>query len=148
MFFVISGPYLIEMDTCRIWQKVRVFITLESIVFADIGGESVIDQVPLHDVELVKDMSTVRASVDGKFQNAVIVKTVAHGHNGGRTYYLQAENGEECSHLVKMLEKLASEALLKVKAKTQFTRARLKARDIFSSPQFQMASAFLILTVN
>ena len=102
----------------------------------------------MHDIELVQDMSTVNDGVDGvKFKNAIIIKTHSDGHNGGRTYYLQADNSEDCFDLVYLLKNLASEAEIRVKAKTKFTRIRFKARNIFLSWQFQLSSALLILAV-
>ena len=146
--FTYNTCSLICFQLIRIWHKTKVSIGINAIVLANFDEETVIDQVPLCDVELVQDMSTVNAGIDGsKFMNAIVIKTSSTGHNGGRTYYLKANSQEECIGTVKLLKDLAHEASIQVRAKTKFARIRLKARDLFNSSYFQLASGFLILAV-
>ena len=93
-------------------------------------------------------MSEYNGGVDGgKFSEAILLKTIAHGRNGGRTYYIHADSPHDCNELAIKISKLARAAARRTEAKSPVAKIRLFARDIFGSQYFQMTSAFLILMV-
>jgi hypothetical protein len=108
-----------------------------------------IDTIPLAEVEIVKEMSSLDEEVDRtKFANALMIATSPEGHNSGRTYYLQATSEEHCKRLVHDLTRLASDALRKAEANTRFAESQYLVRNVFQSNLFQLVSACLILGVS
>ena len=93
-------------------------------------------------------MSKFNAGVDGaRFAEAIMIKTSIDGHNGGRTYYIQADSKNDCEQLESTISRLAKIAARRAKSTSSFAKLRLLARDIFESSSLQGASAFLILAV-
>ncbi len=107
-----------------------------------------IDTIPLAEVEVVKDMSSLDEEVDRtKFANALMIATSPEGHNSGRTYYLQASSEEHCKRLVRDFASLASDAVRRAEANTRFAESQYFVRNVFQSNPFQLVSACLILGV-
>jgi hypothetical protein len=131
------------------WQMRRIVVSKEFIGFARIGEDIMIDFIPLHEVELVRDMSSLHDEVDQtKFANALIISTSPDGHNSGRMYYLQAKSEELRNKLVFDLTKMASEARRRAEAKTRCAESQYLVRRVFQSNLFQLISALLIVAVS
>ena len=107
-----------------------------------------VDSIPLKEVESVQEMSKSKSSVDkAKFSNAFMITTIPEGNNDGRTYYLQANDEDECTRLAMLVTRMAQRAYRKAHSRSQIKAVQFFTRTIWESQPFQLASAVLILAV-
>ena len=123
-------------------------VTKENIAFYNPGDDVIVDQILLNEVELIQDMSKYNVGVDAaSFASAIVITTSQHGHNAGRTYYLQAESREDCTLLVARLTRLSRAAARREKATSLVGKIRIASRIVYESPYFQGSTALMILVV-
>jgi hypothetical protein len=139
-----------------------VTYTIDLITFSLPSSDSVIDAIPLFEVEEVVKMTEDEGRLDDsiysggsfkkeklspegpekksgdsnkvKFRNALQIQTKADGFNSGRQYIIQARSEEERKTVVENLTKLFKTATDKFLAKSQFAKAQ-------ASPQSGSACA-------
>ena len=116
--------------------------------FAQIDDDIVIDQIPLAEINQVKEMNAAdKASDEAKDENQMMIETDPEGYNSGRTYYLQAGSKDVCQHIIKTLWQCRTRAYEKAHAQSVFSQAQLKALRVYRSTVFQRFVAFLIVSV-
>jgi hypothetical protein len=122
-----------------------------AITRVDDESETLLDAIPLVDIEAVKEMLAGDEAQLGKdrgmFINAFMITTVPGGHNSGRTYYLQTDTTESYSALTRLLVSSVKEARKRAEFNTRFRKTQYILRRFFNSPGFQYFSAFLIILV-
>ena len=124
-------------------------MTEDIISFAQEDGDTMIDCIPLKEVESIQDMSKFKSSVDkAKFSNAFMITTSSEGSNEGRIYYLQAATEEECASLTSTLSEMAARAYKKAQTESRFRKIQFASKQIYISKHFQLSIAFLILAVS
>ena len=118
----------------------------------DDESETLLDAIPLVDVDAVKEMLAGDEAQLGKdrgmFLNAFMITTVPGGHNSGRTYYLQTDTAESYSTLTRHVMHCAKEARKRSEFNTRFRKSQYVLRKFFNSPGVQYFSAFLIILVS
>ena len=123
-------------------------VTDDIIGIAKEGDDVMIDCIPLKEVETVQEMSKFKTSVDrAKFSNAFMITTIPDGSNDGRTYYLQVDSEEHCSELAARIAEMGRRAARRAQTKSRIHKVQYLARSIYSSEQFQIGCALLILMV-
>lgn len=91
------------------------------IVLAVVGGDAILDRIPLHQVKSVESLSGSFFSQEEQelplidkssdFDEniyAIKIVTVEDGFNRGRTYYLRVDSNKLCKHLEDEISKLAT----------------------------------------
>lgn len=156
--FIDVKPFLLKnicfvIQFCfRIWQSRRVVFTKDFVAITKDHDDAIIDKIPLAEVDSVRDMQNTDSeegnSDKSQFHSALMIKTVPHGHNSGRTYYFQAGSGEECIKLVRDITLWSKTARKREEAISRFKRSQRKVRKMFDSPHFQTLSAMLIIGVS
>ncbi len=142
------------------YEKRRVVITNDYIIFTEVDQQEIIDFIPIADIFSVDDLDGI-TSGSGVQENqnqaniasletvastlsAFQIRTVHMGYNCGRKYCLQAESDPQCEELITLLDKLAVAARRRKESKTAFQRSREAVLAIYVSTPFQMCSALLI----
>ena len=125
-------------------------VTNEYVVFTHIGEETVLDKIPLREIEGAEDMSRFKPMrIDGaQFAYAVVISTEASGYNGGRAYHLQADSKDDCAQLAAQLSSLAKSAARGGDTASLLGILRLTSHNVFESPYFQNIFALLTLAVS
>lgn len=119
-------------------------MTNEHVAFAHVDDEAVLDKIPLIEIENVQDVSRYSTTrVD--YINSVVISTKDSGHNGGRTYFLQADSTDDCAQLAAKLSSLAKSAARSVDGESLLGKLRFTSRGIYESLYFQ--NIFVILTL-
>ena len=142
------------------YQKRRVVITNDYIIFSEVNQQEIVDFIPIADIFSVDDLDGITAE-SGVQENqsqaniasletvastlsAFQIRTVPLGYNCGRKYCLQANSDPQCEELIKLLDKLTIAARKRKEAKTALQRSQDAVRVVFESSPFQMSSAVLI----
>ena len=132
----------------------RIIVTKEVIAIGRASDESetLLDAIPFAEMESVREMlgddNTNLGQNNGKCLNAFIIKTVAEGHNCGRTYYLQAASPENYAELTQHISRNRKEAWKRAEFNTRFAQSQYWVRKIFKSRVFQNIAALLIVLVS
>jgi hypothetical protein len=137
----------------------RVVVTNDVISFAFVKDEMEIDNIPLSEVEFVKEMAEVlenrpRVEVldpgDGAPDNshALQISTAKEGHNSGRAYYLRVESQEQMETFMTYLQKSSKAARRRAEARSFFRKSQYQARKIYESNAVQSLVAALIAAVS
>ena len=118
------------------------------MAFANPGEEKVYDSIPLSEVSSVEEINKESSnesnqqqqqepnshksadSAQTRFQNALQIKTDPDGHNGGRTYYLQATSTEQCRSIAMSLALLSRRARKERIGRTKLRRWQGKVFSI------------------
>jgi hypothetical protein len=146
----------------RKWQERRIACTEDVIAFARVGGSTLLDAIPLHEVISIESMLSVdRGEQDGQhtlnsyesvidFTHAFQVRTVKNGQNAGRKYILRVGSDEEVTTITEELSLLTKKAARKkeMAAKSWKANAQNIIRKLYSSSVFQGIFALLIVAVN
>jgi hypothetical protein len=103
------------------------------------------DQIPLAEISLIREMHFDEEHQESKQGNELMIETNPDGYNSGRTYYLQAESEDLCNNLVANLSKYATAALEKAQAQTTFALAQRRVDRFYRSSPFQILFAALIM---
>jgi hypothetical protein len=142
------------------YQKQRLVISEDYVIFAEVDQQEIIDFIPIADIVSVDDLDGITADSGAKEDqsqaniasletvastlSAFQIRTIPCGYNCGRKYCLQAGSDSQCEELIKLLDKLVSSAHQKRQAKSTFQRSQDAMRKLFNSSPFQMGSAALI----
>jgi hypothetical protein len=117
--------------------------------FAHLNEDSVIDKIPLAEVQLVREMDNGDGEdKEAKHSNDLMIETHPEGYNSGRTYYLQASSRDDCQDIVRILSKSCSAAHEKAHARTIFAQAQRRVGKVYKSTLFQGLFAALIIAVS
>ncbi len=115
---------------------------------AQLNEDTVVDQIPLADVQLVREMDIVDGEDnEAKHANDFMIETHPEGYNSGRTYYLQANSKASCQELVRTLSQHCTAAHERAHARTAFAQAQLQVDRVYRSALFQGFFAVLIIAV-
>jgi hypothetical protein len=142
------------------YEKRRVVLTKNHVIFSEIGQHDIVDFIPIADIFSVDDLDGITAG-SGEQENqsqaniasletvastlsAFQIRTIPTGYNCGRKYCLQADSDDQCEELIKLLDKLAVAARRRKEAKTAIQRSQDSVRAVYNSTPFQMSSALLI----
>ncbi len=153
-----------------VWQQRRIILTkgissdlshqiyglMISFVFgpdvmfiAQLNEDAVIDQIPLAEVQLVREMDNVHGvDKESKRSNDLMIETNPQGYNSGRTYNLQADTRASCQEIVLTLSQYCTDAHEKAHARTLFAQAQRQVDKVYRSALFQGFFAFLIIAVS
>ena len=116
---------------------------------AQLKEDAAIDQIPLAEVQLVREMDNVDGEdEEAKQSNNLMIETHPEGYNSGRTYYLQADSSSSCQEIVQTLSRYCTVAHEKAHARTLFSRAQRRVDKVYRSALFQSFFAFLIIAVS
>jgi hypothetical protein len=155
VFVELHCNVLTEIFAHRAWQRRRFVYTRDSISFAHIGDDKVLDKIPLNEVVAVErvlssanralapSLLALENAVD--FSRSFQIRTIPNGYNAGRKYFLQAERDEICSDLVSTLHNFVRSAVLRSKSPGQ--RRQDLVRRIYNSNTIQSLAAVLIILV-
>ena len=114
-------------------------------------SETLLDTIPLVDIESIRDMiagDNAELEKESKtVQNSLIITTVPGGHNAGRTYYIQASSPELAATVSRLLIKTSKEAKNRAEFQTRYAKSQYITRKIFNSHVVQNFSACLIILV-
>ncbi len=144
---------LLKFISFSVWQKKRLILTKDLIAIGRIDDESetMLDAIPLEDVDSVREMlARDDAQLDkgsGNYLNAFMINTVPDGHNSGRTYYVQTSTSESYTTLTQKLQVNSKRARKRAEFNTRFSKSQYRLRKIFNSGAFQFLSALLIILV-
>ena len=130
-----------------VWQKRRVVITKEQIIFAYVGQDKQIDHIPLAEVLFVKEMDSNELDQNEKHHHVIQIATKEDGHNSGRIYYLSCGSKELSTKLISSLNAMAETARIQVEARTIFKKLQLRVKRMYRSSQFQGLMSLLICAV-
>jgi hypothetical protein len=112
---------------------------------AQINEDAVIDQIPLAEVQLLREMD----NVDEEDKEAkVMMETHPDGYNSGRTYYFKADSRASCQEIVRSLSQYCTAAQEKAHAQSVFAQAQRRVDKVYRSALFQGFFAFLIIAVS
>jgi hypothetical protein len=125
-----------------------VFYIPETIFFAQRGDDVVMDQIPLAEISLIREMQFDEEQPESNQGNELMIETHPLGYNSGRTYYLQAESEDSCINLIKTLSAYAAVALEKAQAQSTFALAQRRVDRVYRSSPFQFVFAVLIIAVS
>ena len=118
------------------------------IYLAQDNDETVIDQIPLAEIQSVKEMVNIEdEAMESTQTNGFIVETHPEGYNSGRTYYLRANSKAECQDIVQKLSQHSAAARETAHARSVFAKAQRKVDKVYRSTIFQSVIAFLIVAV-
>ena len=142
----------------RKWYIRRVVVTKNTIAVAHVGDDSIIDNIPISEIEQVDDLSTVEDSKDLEkktlssayqmlYAASLRIKTKARGQKGGRSFYLRAQDPLVCAQLVAQLNRSAKSAARTDIRRTPFQQSRDNVRKLYESTAWQTAAALLYITV-
>jgi cytochrome c biogenesis protein ResB len=121
----------------------------DMMFFTQINDDIVIDQIPLAEINRVKEMEAVDKEIDkAANENQLMIETHPEGYNSGRTYYLQAESRASCQDKIKMLLRISAAAYERAHAQSVFRQAQLRVLKVYRSIFFQRFMAFLIISVS
>ena len=124
-------------------------LVTDVMYIAQMNQDTVIDQIPLAEVQLVREMDNVEGEdSEAKQSNDLMVETHPEGYNSGRTYYLQANSRASCQDLVRTLSQYCTAAHEKAHARTVFAQAQRQVDKVYRSALFQGFFAFLIIAVS
>jgi hypothetical protein len=116
---------------------------------AQLREDAVIDQIPLAEVQLVREMDNVNGEDKEATQsNDLMIETHPDGYNSGRTYYLQAESRASCKDLVRILSRHCTAAHERAHARSAFAQAQRQVEKVYRSAFFQGFFAVLIIAVS
>jgi exonuclease VII small subunit len=116
--------------------------------FAQMNNDVIIDQIPLSEIKVVKEMifEADSSKVETK-EMELMIETSLDGYNSGRTYYLQAETTALRQDIIKKISQYSTKAYEKAHAQSTLRRAQLRVRKVYQSLLFQRFTAFLIVSV-
>ncbi len=143
-----------DIISFRVWQKKRLILTKDLIAIGrmDDDSETLLDAIPLADVDSVREMLAMDDAQlekeNGNYLNAFMITTVPDGHNSGRTYYIQTSTSEAYTMLTRRLQANAKQAHKLAEFNTRFSKSQYRLRKIFQSAPFQFLSALLIVVVS
>ena len=80
--------------------------------------------------------------------NTIQIKTIADGHNSGRSYYICLQSEDAYIQMMAEVTRLAKAARKKAQARSRFEKAQMKVRKVYNSNVFQKATAGLIVAVS
>ncbi len=124
------------------------FLYSEVVLFAQINDDKIIDQIPLIEIKLVREMMDVDdESQKSKNCYDFMIETNPEGYNSGRTYYLRADSYAVCREVSEKISQNSKQAIERDNAKTAFAQAQQQVRKIYKSAIFKNIVACLILTV-
>ena len=116
--------------------------------FAQLNEDTVIDQIPLAEIQLVREMNIVdEDDKEAKQSCDLMIETNPEGYNSGRTYYLQANSRASCQETVRILSKYCTAANEKAHARTVLAQAQRKVDRVYQSALIQGFFAVLIIAV-
>jgi hypothetical protein len=175
---IYSKEAIYILDEIRVSSSIEKHLEERRCAITDSDGRqfSVVDAVPLFEVEAITSMNELDAADDDKknvkrnsiapaplieekdrkcgdsnkvkFRNSVQIRTVPVGFNSGRKYYLQAKSSEDCQKLCEDLTRLSAEALERFLAKTRFQKAQEVVKGYYLMNVSQYLVAFLIIAVS
>jgi hypothetical protein len=116
---------------------------------AQLNEDSVIDQIPLAEVQLVREMDNMDGEdKEANVSNNLMIETHPEGYNSGRTYYFQANSKASCQEIVRKLSQYCTAAHERAHTRTVFAQAQRQVDKVYRSPLFQGFFAFLIIAVS
>jgi hypothetical protein len=116
--------------------------------FTQINEDIIMDQIPLAEVNQVKEMEATDKGMDmPKDENEFMIETHPDGYNSGRTYYLQADSRASCQEKIKILKQYRAAAYERAHAQSVFSQAQLRVLKVYRSILFQRFVALLIIAV-
>jgi hypothetical protein len=120
--------------------------------FTQTNDDIVIDQIPLAEINRVKEMEAMeavdRVSDEAKDENELMIETLTEGYNSGRTYYLQADSKASCQDTIKQLMEHSTAAYERAHAQSKFRQAQLRVLKVYRSKFFQRFVALSIILVS
>jgi hypothetical protein len=126
-----------------------VWPEIDMMYFAQINEDVVIDQIPLSEIKIVKEM--VIEDATGKVETKdmeLMIETAPDGFNSGRTYYLQAETKVLRQDIIIKISQYSISAYEKANAQSALSQAQLRVLKVYRSSLFQKFAAFLIAAVS
>jgi hypothetical protein len=116
---------------------------------AQLNEDTVIDQIPLAEVQLVREMDNMGGEdAEAKRTNDLMIETHPDGFNSGRTYYLQADSRASCQDIVRTLSRYCTAAHERAHARSIFAQAQRQVEKVYRSAFFQGFFAVLIIAVS
>jgi hypothetical protein len=126
----------------------KSFSCAEVIFFAHLKDDVIIDKIPMHEVELVREMgSIIHENKKSSDAAELMIETHPDGYNSGRIYYLQAESKAMCQKIIQKLKQYCTAARERANARTAMAQAQQHVRKLYRSNPFQNTVAFLIIAV-
>jgi hypothetical protein len=141
-----------KLDYDKRWQPRRVILTNRRIVLTRIGEDSVIDSIPLYEIERVVmhkstvssgDMSSIQEPakpkgvrtnglgvVLGESRHQFDIFTFENGYNSGMTYNMSVTNEQDCAEILKTIEHLCHQDLRRVERANDGTLIRRMQRGV------------------
>ena len=139
----------------RSWQKRRVVVTKEAIVFAFVGQDREIDRIPLNEIDFIKEFSTFDSSTEQQtsfrsrhHSKTLQIATGPDGFNSGRTYYLRTASQEHFEELLQFWTTLVHRAKSDADKRNHLQRLQKGLFWIYHSPPYQTAMALFIAAVS
>ena len=121
---------------------------VDLMYFAQLNDDKVIDQIPLAEINGVKEMNAVeKESDEAEDEKQLMIETHPEGYNSGRTYYLQAESKASCQDIIKTILRYCAAAYERAHVQSVFHQAQLRVLKVYRSTVFQRFVAFLIVSV-
>ncbi len=130
------------------------------------NDDAVIDVIPLHEVQMIRDLSLMNEIADDGSElngtatsdedksmaesnkNQLQIETSKEGYNSGRTYLIEATSAQEFRVLYDALNKLSTVAREEAEAKSKFKKTQDKVGKVFNSDIVQRILAIMIFGVN
>jgi hypothetical protein len=131
-----------------------------------VNDDAVIDVIPLHEVQMIRDLSLMNEIADDGSElngtatsdedksmaesnkNQLQIETSKEGYNSGRTYLIEATSAQEFRVLYDALNKLSTVAREEAEAKSKFKKTQDKVGKVFNSDIVQRILAIMIFGVN
>ncbi len=117
-----------------------------------------VDEIPLAEILSVQDASMVgQHLLQGSLEaaenqqlllDAIIIHTIPGGFNSGRTYYLKANSGLECSKILEELTAFSHAARKRAESQSKFANLQRRVRRVFNSRIFQGFTISCIILVS
>jgi hypothetical protein len=119
----------------------------DTIYFALLKDDVVIDKIPMNEVERVCEMKGRQEEKNSIDAAELMIETHQDGYNSGRTYYLQTNSDATCQQLIQKLNKSRKAARERAHAKTALAQTRQRVGKIYRSRTVQNCVAILIIAV-
>ena len=168
---IIKEAILGKLTSQYSWKPMRVALTQTDMLFCKTSEDVLKDSIPLHEILDIKkrtDMPGVtggQAHIDSTYQartnlaalfdeevqhhdlHIIQIRTIEGGHNSGRTYYLNAETGDDCKAWIDTLSAAADAAEVRHLATgpSFLHRSRRLLRRLYNTRMTQFFVGALIL---
>jgi hypothetical protein len=117
-----------------------------------------VDEIPLAEIASVQDAamagqhlpqgSLEAAENQQLFHDAIIIHTIPGGYNSGRTYYLKANSGLECSKILAEISAFSHAARQRAESKSKFANMQRRVRNVYNSRIVQGFAISCIILVS